>query len=80
MNKILCLMAASSLSLCAFGCVTNGLECDEKTFTNICLDEKTVEFCTYGERAQLKCVSSMKCDPEGGERGDAACVKGKSGE
>ncbi len=75
MNKVLCMMAVISLSFGAFGCVTNGLECDENTFVNICLDDNTVEFCTYGERAQLKCAASFYCDPEGGDDGAAACVK-----
>ena len=58
MKKLFGILALFGIACCFYGCAENGLECSEDSFRDKCIDDNTLEICTYGERARLKCATA----------------------
>ena len=71
MKKLLGILALMGIACGFYGCAENGLECSEDSFRDRCIDEGTLEICTYGERARLKCANS--CEESGDEEENDQC-------
>lgn len=64
MKKALFMLASLIVAGAFVGCSSNGLECNEKVFENHCVDAQTMEVCTYGERALVRCAEGTSCDED----------------